>query len=99
MHRRLLLLLVVLASIASLSPRATPQAPRTIQWRHDYAAARKEAQEKNLPIFLDFYTTWCGPCKRLEQETFPDPAVAELLSEKFICLKVDGDRQKELVDA
>jgi thioredoxin 1 len=36
---------------------------------------QKEALESNLPVLVDFYADWCGPCKMIA------PIVAELASE------------------
>ena len=37
-----------------------------IKWRRDYAAALKESQEKNRPLFVDFYTSQCIWCVKLD---------------------------------
>lgn len=49
-------------------------------WKKALALAKKEKK----PIFLDAYTTWCGPCKRMESTTFKNKAVIKLLNEKFV---------------
>jgi thioredoxin-like negative regulator of GroEL len=67
-----------------------------VHWRHDYNAARREAAEKNLPLVLDFGTENCFWCKKLDATTFRDPAVARLLSERFIPLKIDAEREATL---
>ena len=34
-----------------------------------FAAALKQAQAENKIVFIDFFTTWCGPCKKLDATT------------------------------
>ena len=41
------------------------------------------------PIFLDAYTTWCGPCKWMSKNVFTSPEVGSLYNEKFVCAKFD----------
>src|SRR5438270_2814606 len=61
-----------------------------VQWRTDYNAARKEAQQKNLPLVLEFNTDNCFWCKKLEATTFREPVITGLLNERFVPLKVDA---------
>lgn len=50
------------------------------------------AKEENKLVFLDIYATWCGPCKRLKANTFPDEAVGEFYNTNFINLALDGEK-------
>ncbi len=51
-----------------------------------------EAQEKEpKKIFLDVYTTWCGPCKAMDKKTFNHPDVAKYLNENFYAVKFNGE--------
>ncbi|MBC5621539.1 thioredoxin fold domain-containing protein [Butyricimonas hominis] len=51
-----------------------------------------KAKQENKLIFMDCYTSWCGPCKQMAQTTFVDPDVAALFNEKFINVKVDMEK-------
>ena len=70
-----------------------------IVWRTDYDAARKEAQEKNLPLIVDVQTTECMYCRKMEATTFVDPAFINLVKGNFIPLKIDGNKDRELTVA
>jgi thioredoxin-like negative regulator of GroEL len=67
-----------------------------VQWRSDYNAARREAQDKNRPLIVDFGTENCYWCKRLEATTFRDPAILRLMNERFIPLHIDADKEVTL---
>ena len=53
--------------------------------------AKAKAEEKL--VFMDCFTTWCGPCKRLAAQVFPDPEVGSFFNENFICLKKDMEKE------
>ncbi len=61
-----------------------------------FDAAREKAAAENKIVFIDFYTTWCGPCKELDATTWQDAAVVALLSEKAISLKIDAEKERDL---
>ncbi len=46
------------------------------------------AQQRNEPVFLDFYADWCVDCVRLERTTFQDPRVIQAMSQVHL-LKAD----------
>jgi len=58
----------------------------------DWKKALAEAKKQNKLIFLDAYTTWCGPCRMLKQNTFPDKAVGEFFNENFINIALDMEK-------
>jgi thioredoxin-like negative regulator of GroEL len=70
-----------------------------VAWRYDYNQARREAQEKALPLVLDFSTENCFWCRKLEETTFRDPAVFRTMNERFIPLKVDAYKNAPLTEA
>lgn len=74
-------------------------AAETVKWRTDYNAARKEANERGVPLFLDIGTEDCYHCRRLDSTTFRDPAIVRLLNERFVPLKVDAHREPALAQA
>lgn len=50
------------------------------------------AKKENKPIFLDFYTTWCAPCRMMDESLFRDSDVTDALNKNFICLKIDAEK-------
>lgn len=51
--------------------------------------ALDEAKKQDKMIFVDCYTTWCGPCKRMTSYTFKDVEAGKYFNEKFINYKID----------
>lgn len=48
-----------------------------------------QAAAQNKLIFIDAYTTWCGPCRMMDGKTFKDAEVGAFYNEHFINLKMD----------
>ena len=53
----------------------------------EQASALAKAQKKL--IFLDCYTQWCGPCKKMARDVFPMAEVGSFMNPKFISIKID----------
>ncbi len=58
----------------------------------NWSKALAEAKKQNKLIFLDAYTSWCGPCKMLKRNTFPDKGVGELFNTNFINIALDMEK-------
>lgn len=58
----------------------------------NWAKARAEAKKQNKLIFLDAYTSWCGPCKMLKRNTFPDKEAGEFFNKNFINVALDMEK-------
>lgn len=52
----------------------------------------EKANKENKLIFLEMYTTWCQPCKTLDQQVFTDPEMANFLNKNFINMKVNAEK-------
>ena len=50
-----------------------------------------EAKLQKKVLFVDVYTSWCGPCKWMDENTFRDTRVTEKFNKMFLNYKVDGE--------
>jgi thiol:disulfide interchange protein DsbD len=70
-----------------------------VTWKPYTEATIKEAQNLKKPVIIDFYATWCTPCRELEEVTFHHPEVVRVADNNFIMVKVDvtkgGNRYHE----
>lgn len=57
-----------------------------------FAEAVAQAKVENKMVFLDCYTSWCGPCKMMARDIFPQKKVGDFMNPKFICIKIDMEK-------
>lgn len=57
-----------------------------------WAEAKAKAKSEEKLIFVDAYAAWCGPCKRMAAETFPNEKVGSYFNANFLCLKIDMEK-------
>lgn len=57
-----------------------------------YEEALQLATKEKKMVFIDFYTTWCGPCKQMTKDVFPQKEVGEFFNQRFVCLKMDAEK-------
>lgn len=55
--------------------------------------ALEKAKNEGKVVFVDCYTTWCGPCRKLTNETFPDARVGSFFNSRFVNIKVDMEKE------
>jgi thioredoxin-related protein len=83
MHKYLTVLFLCIASVATAQVEFTQH----LSWSQIKAKARQE----NKYIFMDVYTTWCQPCKMMDKEIFPEPAVGNFMNAHFLNVHVQFD--------
>lgn len=48
-----------------------------------------KAKKEGKLVFVDCYTQWCGPCKKMARDIFPDAKVGKYMNARFVNLKID----------
>ncbi len=61
-----------------------------------WAEIKAKAKKENKLIFMDAFTTWCGPCKWMAKNTFTDKTVADYYNANFINAKIDMEKGEGL---
>ena len=51
-----------------------------------------KAKQTNKLVFLDCYTSWCGPCKMMSNTVFPQEKVGAYMNPRFVNIKIDMEK-------
>ena len=94
----IIITVVVFAFLPKSNNSLTPEADNSngdkgIQFvEPNWAKAIEQAKKEKKMIFVDAYTTWCGPCRMLKQNTFPDKAAGDFFNKHFINIALDMEK-------
>lgn len=66
-----------------------------INWMSlEEAVAAQEVTPKK--IIMDVYTSWCGPCKMLDKNTFQNPDVVDFVNENYYAVKFNAEGNEKI---
>lgn len=88
-----LLIFLVLAPLVGLGQGVHFESG--LSWGQVLAKAKAE----NKFIFVDCYASWCGPCKMMDRDVYPNDTVGEAVNARFVSVRVQMDTAKKDDDA
>ena len=88
MRKKIFLFLVALLGLAIQMNAQTTEGMKFCKEGTKFAEAVAQAKVENKMVFLDCYTSWCGPCKMMARDIFPQKKVGDFMNPKFICIKI-----------
>jgi thiol-disulfide isomerase/thioredoxin len=83
----------VIAALALALVAGTPQG-HSLHWERKLDVALQKAKAQNKPVMIDFWAEWCEWCHRLDQTTYADPNVQQILA-GFVPVKIDTENGSE----
>ncbi len=60
-------------------------------WQEISARASRE----NKYIFVDFYATWCGPCKLMDEQVYTNDTVSRVFDRQFVSVRLQADSAEQ----
>ena len=88
MKKWILVLSAVMISLSAISQGIEFQ-------KESYADMLKLARKQKKLIFVDVYTSWCGPCQHMSKNIFPEIKVGEFFNAHFLNLKLDAEKSED----
>jgi len=82
--------------IDSTSPYLQQHADNPVDWWEWSEDAFDEARRRDVPVFLSVGYSACHWCHVMAHESFEDPAIAELVNERFVSIKVDREERPDV---
>jgi thiol:disulfide interchange protein DsbD len=94
-HRVFLLVLTGLVLVFTLA--TLDGGGDALGWSDDLDAALAASVRDGRPVFLDLHADWCAVCRELEHELVKRPALVKRLEETFHAVRMDFDRNREML--
>jgi thiol-disulfide isomerase/thioredoxin len=81
----------------SISSTVSISQNRSIEFNHGtWTEILAQAKKENKMIYVDCYTSWCGPCKWMAKNVFTNDTVADFYNKNFINVKIDMENGEGL---
>lgn len=78
------------------SPYLRQHADNPVHWYEWGAQALEEAHKQNKPLIISIGYASCHWCHVMEEESFMDTAVARIMNDNFVCIKVDREQRPDI---
>lgn len=83
---------IIVIVFAVFTSFAISQTKQIIFETGNLASVLAKAEKENKLIFIDAFTTWCGPCKKMSKEVFTSDTVANYFNKNFVNYKFDMEK-------
>lgn len=101
MKKKIIIPIFLIAFITGVYQKPFEESPEKlledkIQWL-SLDEASKIAEKTGKKILVDVYTNWCGWCKIMDQKTFSNAEVIQLINANYLAVKLNAETKDSLV--
>ncbi len=98
MKRVLLFVMAMLAISPAMMAKKDPPAPKAapaeeIHWITSIDELQMKMMQSPKKVLVDMYTGWCGWCKKMDADTYTNPALVKYVNNNFYAVKLDAERK------
>lgn len=91
-HLRRIITGIITASLLHFAASAQEEGKGIRFFHGTFTELKAQATAAGKPVFIDAYTSWCGPCKWMSKTVFTQEEVGTFYNDKFICAKFDMEK-------
>jgi thioredoxin-related protein len=71
-----------------------PKTDSLIWYKYDDGLAKAKKEKKH--VLINFFTKWCGWCRKMDQSTYKDKEIRKVLNESYVAVKVDAQSNNKV---
>ncbi|MBN2042046.1 MAG: DUF255 domain-containing protein [Spirochaetes bacterium] len=93
------IILIILIAVIQVScpgnSKPKESSVESVKWE-SFDTGLIKAKEQKKSIVIDFYADWCHWCKVMDKETFSNKEVIKILSENFIAIRLNTEKNDKI---
>lgn len=91
-----LILIAFIIGVFTLINTESAAAQHSVQWIN-LTEAQKRSMDDQKPVFIFVEAEWCGFCKKMKRDVFPENEISDLMNREYYGVLIDLESKKEII--